>query len=102
MIVDVKDASSCVFHSRRFCSWSISAYQHEPVCAITSRTRGEVVFSVGFSGGAHEIFIDGLGAQQALLTSPSHIIRMEGITNMRANAADAIHATVAPRNGSAR
>jgi hypothetical protein len=73
MIVDVKDASFRVFHGRRFCSGSISAYQHEPVCAITSRTR-EVALSVGFSCGAHEIFIDVLGAPQALLTSPSHII----------------------------
>jgi hypothetical protein len=39
MIVDVKDASFRVFHEGRFCSWSISAYQHQPVYAITSRTK---------------------------------------------------------------
>ena len=63
MIVDVKDASFGVFHGGRFCNWSILAYQHQPVYAIISRTS------------AHEIFIDGLGPQQSLLTLPSRIIK---------------------------
>jgi hypothetical protein len=40
---------------------SISAYQHQLVYAITSRTTDE-------------IFIDGLGSHGALLTSPWRII----------------------------
>ena len=43
MIVDVKDASFRMFHGGQFCGWSISAYQQEPVCAITSRTGKAVV-----------------------------------------------------------
>ena len=39
MIVDVKDASFRVGHGGRIWSWSISAYQHQPVYAIISRTR---------------------------------------------------------------
>jgi hypothetical protein len=71
MIVDVKDASFRVFHGRRF--WLVDF-------SLSARTRlrdhfshRRLPFRLG-SPAVPEIIIDGLGALQALLTSPSHII----------------------------
>jgi len=92
MIVNVKDASFRVFHGG---DWQWIAPSVSASCGLRDHFSHRL--------GQLEIFIDGLGPEQAILTPSSRISRMQERINMRAHAANAAPGIVSPEgNGSAR
>jgi len=82
MIVDVKDASFRLLHGGRFDGFDFSVSASTGLRDHFSHQWGCPLGAIKCSRGAHQIFIDGLGTQEALLTSPSRII--EGGNNQNA------------------
>jgi hypothetical protein len=75
MIVDVKDASFGVIHGRAVL-WLVD-FSLSASTGLRDHFSQQVRYPFGdsvYTCGSHEILIDGLGMQQALLMSPSQII----------------------------
>ena len=74
MIVDVKDASFRVDHGGGLELVDFSVSASTGLCDYFSQQGGSRFGATkGFPCDAPEIFIDGFGTQQSLLTSPSRI-----------------------------
>jgi len=86
MVVNVKDASFRMFHG---VDWQWRASSVSASYGLRDHFSHRL--------GQLEIFIDGLGPEQAILTPSSRISRMQERTTMRAHAANAAPALFPPK-----